>query len=86
LVLFLANKLGGAHVGEKMAVRFAAITKMNSLGWGWREPICRLPRRRGDPLTGGSDDYPPSGQMRCPAAQPAGRETKMQKGWPAGSA
>jgi hypothetical protein len=35
LVLFLANKLGGAHVGEKMPVRFAALTKMNSLGWGW---------------------------------------------------
>lgn len=35
LVLFLAHRLGGAHVDPKMSVRFAAMTEMNSLGWGW---------------------------------------------------
>src|SRR5262245_21697436 len=35
VVLFLAQKLGGAHVDPKLPVRFEAMTKLNSLGWGW---------------------------------------------------
>lgn len=36
LVLFLAHKFGGAHVDPNMEPRFVAITRFNSLGWGWK--------------------------------------------------
>jgi hypothetical protein len=36
LVLFLAHKLGGAHVDTSLQPRFHALTKLNSQGWGWR--------------------------------------------------
>lgn len=35
VVLFLANKSGGAHIDPKLVPRFEALTKFNSLGWGW---------------------------------------------------
>lgn len=34
LVLFLANKEGGAHVDPAIRPRFFALTRLNSLGWG----------------------------------------------------
>jgi hypothetical protein len=35
LVLYLAHKVGGAHVDPKVEPRFHKLDRMNSLGWGW---------------------------------------------------
>jgi hypothetical protein len=35
LVLFMAHKVGGAHVDTELPPHFVALTKLNSLGWGW---------------------------------------------------
>jgi hypothetical protein len=35
LVLFVAHKVGGVHVDPKVPPRFNALTRLNSLGWGW---------------------------------------------------
>jgi hypothetical protein len=35
LVLFVANQAGGAHVDPAIHTRFHALTRLNSLGWGW---------------------------------------------------
>ena len=35
LVLFVANKAGGAHVDSTLQSRFAMLTKYNATGWGW---------------------------------------------------
>ncbi len=35
LVLFMVHKVGGAHVDPAIEQRFVALTKFNSLGWGW---------------------------------------------------
>jgi hypothetical protein len=37
LVLFMVNKVGGAHVDPAIEQRFVALTKFNSLGWGWSQ-------------------------------------------------
>ncbi len=35
LVLFLANKAGGAHIERAIEPRYFALTRLNSSGWGW---------------------------------------------------
>jgi hypothetical protein len=36
IVLFMANQDGGAHVDPEIKPRWHALTRLNSLGWGWR--------------------------------------------------
>jgi hypothetical protein len=50
LVLFMANQEGGAHIDPEIKPRWHALTRLNSLGWGYRENYITVPA--------GPDDSP----------------------------
>jgi hypothetical protein len=43
LVLFMTNQAGGAHVDPDIASRWVALTKLNSLGWGYGDNALVVP-------------------------------------------